>query len=179
MIYKFHLISDEAPDFKMEILIDADATFLKLRDAILDAIDYDKAQMDSFILCDDEWNKEKEVTLEDMGSDSDEDVWLMDDTPLSDLIEDEGQKLMFVFDYLTNRAFFMEMKEEIFSKELDEPKCKYVGTPPSEGVSMNDFEEQISKAASATNSEDFGEDFYGSDDYNLDELTEDGYGYDQ
>ncbi|MDQ9828242.1 hypothetical protein RFX70_05325, partial [Acinetobacter baumannii] len=77
--------------------------------------------MDSFILCDEDWNKEKEVTLADMGSDSDEDIWLMEDTRLSDLIEDEGQRLMFVFDYLTNRAFFMEMKELIPSKNLIDP----------------------------------------------------------
>lgn len=29
----------------------------------------------------------------------------MDECPLSDFIEDEGQRLIFVFDYMTDRAF--------------------------------------------------------------------------
>ena len=114
MIYRFNLISDEVDDFKLEIQIDSDDTFLSLRNVILDAAGYTKDQMDSFIICDEEWNKEKEVTLTDMGADSDEDIWLMDETKISELIDDEGDRLMFVFDYLTNRAFFMELKECIF-----------------------------------------------------------------
>lgn len=117
MIYRFNLISDEVDDFKLEIQIDSDDTFLSLRNVILDAAGYTKDQMDSFIICDEEWNKEKEVTLTDMGADSDEDIWLMDETKISELIDDEGDRLMFVFDYLTNRAFFMELKECIFSKK--------------------------------------------------------------
>ena len=102
MIYRFNLISDEVDDFKLEIQIDSDDTFLSLRNVILDAAGYTKDQMDSFIICDEEWNKEKEVTLTDMGADSDEDIWLMDETKISELIDDEGDRLMFVFDYLTN-----------------------------------------------------------------------------
>ncbi len=37
-------------------------------------------------------NATGEICLEDMGSDSSEDVYLMEDTPLSDFIEDDGQK---------------------------------------------------------------------------------------
>lgn len=38
MIYRFNLISDEVDDFKLEIQIDSDDTFLSLRNVILDAI---------------------------------------------------------------------------------------------------------------------------------------------
>lgn len=182
MIYKFHLISDEVSNFKLEIQIDADDTFIKLRNAILDAVGYSKEEMDSFILCDDEWQKEKEVTLADMGSDSDEDVWLMDETVISDLIEDEGQKLMFVFDYLTNRAFFMEMKELIPMEHLSDPLCsRKVGIPPKQNIDMNEFDEQINKAAAATNTQstkiedDLDEEFYGSESFNEDEFDSEGY----
>ena len=56
MIYRFNLISDEVDDFKLEIQIDSDDTFLSLRNVILDAAGYTKDQMDSFIICDEEWN---------------------------------------------------------------------------------------------------------------------------
>lgn len=178
MIYKFRIISDEVSNFKLEISIDADDTFLSLRNAILEAVGYSKDQMDSFIICDEDWQREKEVTLTDMGSDSDEDIWLMEDTRLSDLIEDEGQRLMFVFDYLTNRAFFMEMKELIPSKTLADPLCsRKEGRPPKQTVDMDEFDNKINKAAAATDStySDLDEDFYGSDDFNIDEFDEEGF----
>lgn len=176
MIYKFHLISDEVSKFKLEIQIDADDTFLSLRNTILDAVGYSKDQMDSFLLCDEDWQKEKEVTLADMGSESDEDIWLMEDTQLSELIEDEGQRLMFVFDYLTNRAFFMEMKELVPSKHLADPLCsRKEGIPPKQNVNIDEFDEKINKAASTGTFEDMGEDFYGSDEFNADEFDQEGF----
>lgn len=111
MIFNFRLVSDEVDNFKREIEIDADDTFLDLRNAICDAVQYDRSEMCSFFLCDDSWEKEKEITLEDMGTDSDEDTYLMDECILSDYLDDEGQKLMFVFDYMTDRAFFLQLKK--------------------------------------------------------------------
>ena len=178
MVYKFRIISDEVSNFKLEISIDADDTFLSLRNAILDAVGYTKDQMDSFLICDEDWQKEKEVTLADMGSDSDEDIWLMEDTRLSDLIEDEGQRLMFVFDYLTNRAFFMEMKELVPSKSLADPLCsRKEGRPPKQVIDMDEFENKINNTASASGNslDDLDADFYGSDDFNLDEFDEEGF----
>ena len=180
MIYKFNLISDEVNDFKLEIQIDSDDTFLKLRNVILDAAGYTKDQMDSFIICDEDWNKETEITLTDMGSDSDEDVWLMDKTRISELVEDEGQRLMFVFDYLTNRAFFMELKEIIYCKDLDEPICtRKIGHAPKQVVNMDDFDAQIDelakKAASNKSSDEFDDEFYGSDEFNDDEFDPEGF----
>ena len=116
MIYRFNIVSDEVNNFKRVIEIDSDATFFDLRNAILDSVDYTKDQMDSFFICDDDWSKRIEITLTDMGTDSDVDVYLMEDTKLSDLIEEDDQKLLYVFDYLTERAFFMEMKEIVTGK---------------------------------------------------------------
>ena len=79
--------------------------FLELHDAILDSVGFSKDQMTSFFICDDDWEKKTEITLMDMGKDSDEDTWIMASTKLSDLIEDEGQRLVFVFDYMTDRMF--------------------------------------------------------------------------
>ena len=94
MVYKFNIVSDEVENFKREIAIDSDDNFLSLRNAILDSCGYNKDQIDSFFICDEDWQKEKEITLADMGSDSDEDIWIMEKTPLNELIEDEGQKIL-------------------------------------------------------------------------------------
>ena len=68
MIFNFRIVSDEVDNFKREIKIDADATFLDLKNAICESVDYDKNQMSSFFICDDSWEKEKENKMEDMGT---------------------------------------------------------------------------------------------------------------
>ena len=55
MVYKFKLVSDEVSNFSREIEIDSNSTFLQLRNAILDSVGYSKDDIDSFFLCDDEW----------------------------------------------------------------------------------------------------------------------------
>ena len=35
------------------------------------------------------------------------DSWIMKETRLNELIEDEKQKLLYVFDYMTERCFFI------------------------------------------------------------------------
>lgn len=66
MIYRFTLISDEADDFIREIQIDPEATFYDFHEAILKSVGYANDQMTSFFICDDDWEKEKEITLEEM-----------------------------------------------------------------------------------------------------------------
>lgn len=176
MIFNFRLVSDEVDNFKREIEIDADDTFLDLRNAICDAVQYDRSEMCSFFLCDDSWEKEKEITLEDMGTDSDEDTYLMDECILSDYLDDEGQKLMFVFDYMTDRAFFLQLKKIITGKSLKDPVCTLsMGKAPDQHIDMKRFEVEIdAKAAKQASIEDFGEDF-DEDGYNEDEFDPEGF----
>lgn len=175
MVYKFRLVSDEVDNFKREIDIDADASFLQLRNAICDSVGYDKGQMSSFFLCDNGWEKEKEITLEDMGLDSSVDSYLMEDSIISDFVEDEGQRLMFVFDYMTDRAFFMELKKSEPGKTLQDPVCSLsMGQAPAQFVDMDDFVADIDRKAAAGDI-DLDDDLYGSDAYNDDELDLDGF----
>ena len=65
MVYRFTIISDEVDNFRREIQIDSDATFLDFHNAILKSVGYPNDQMTSFFICDDNWEKETEITLED------------------------------------------------------------------------------------------------------------------
>lgn len=179
MIFNFRVVSDEVDNFRRDIQIDADATFLDLRNAIYDSVGFDKNQLCSFFLCDNNWEKEREVTLEDMGLDASEDAYLMDETILSDEIEDEGQRLMLTFDYMTDRSFFIEMKTSETGRNLLEPVCtRSMGTPPSQTMDMAEFDSKLDAAAAAKTAasiEDYDENFYGSDEYNADEFDEAGF----
>ena len=116
MIYRFTIISDEADDFIREIQINPDATFYDFHEAILKSTGYTNDQMTSFFICDDDWEKEKEITLEEMDDNPEMDSWVMKDTMISELVEDEKQKLLYVFDYMTERCFFIELSEIITGK---------------------------------------------------------------
>lgn len=169
MVFRFLILSDEVDDFKREIKIDSEASFLDLYNAIMDSVGYTKDQMCSFFTCDDNWNKQTEITLVEMDTSSDVDNFIMEDTYLEEFLEDEHQKLLFVFDYMTDRAFFMELREIITGKDLDKAVCsKSVGEAPAQIMS---FEEMDSKASST----EIDEDFYGDSEYDIDELDRNGF----
>lgn len=167
MIYKFRILSDEVEDFRRDIEIDSEASFLDLHKAILESVSYPDDQMTSFFICNGNWIKETEITLEDMGSLSEDENYVMKDTIIGDLIEDEKQRLLYVFDPLADRVFFMELSKIEFGKDLDEPRCvKSIGDAPQQ---ILDFEEVMSKTP-VVSSEDYDDDFYGNDGYNDDDL---------
>lgn len=175
MVYKFRIVSDEVDNFRREIEIDADSTFLSLRNAICEAVGYDKNQMSSFFICDNDWEKDVEITLEDMGTDSSEDVYLMEDSVISDFVEDEGQRLLYVFDYMTDRCFFMEMVDSEPGKTLLDPLCSVArGKAPVQTMDLDEFEEKSSAKTVATPT-DIDEEFYGESDYNPDEFDPEGF----
>ena len=147
MIYRFTIISDEVDDFVREIQIDPEATFYDFHEAILKSVGYANDQMTSFFICDDDWEKGKEVTLEEMDDNPEIDSWVMKDTAISELVEDEKQKLLYVFDYITERCFFIELSEIITGKDMDGAKCtKKSGDAPKQTV---DFEEMAAASGSS------------------------------
>ncbi|WP_455591465.1 IS1096 element passenger TnpR family protein [Bacteroides sp.] len=172
MIYKFTIISDESDDFVREIQINPEATFFDFHEAILKSVGYTNDQMTSFFICDEDWEKEKEITLEEMNDDPEVDSWVMKETPLNELIEDEKQKLLYVFDYMTERCFFIELSEIITGKEIKGYKCtKKEGEAPKQTM---DFEEMAVVGGSL----DLDENFYGDQDFDMEDFDSNGFDVD-
>jgi len=170
MIYKFVILSDESDDFRRDIQIDSDATFFNLHEAILESVGYTNDQITSFFICDEDWNKEKEITLVEMDTTSEEDNYVMDANRLSDFLDEEKQKLLYVFEYLTERSFFMELSEIITGKSLPKAECVYrKGKPPVQITEIEFLDERLNTRLSATNHH-LEDDFYDDDDFD-----EDGY----
>jgi hypothetical protein len=100
---------------------------------------------------------------------SDEDSLTMDDCILSDYLEDEKQKLMFVFDYLTERALFIELAEVIPGKNLQKAVCTLsVGEPPKQVMLIEELKTENVAL-------DLGETFYGDESFEMDELDKEGF----
>lgn len=171
MIFKFLIISDEVDNFIREIDIDSEATFLDLNNAILDSVSYTKDEMTSFFICDDDWEKNTEITLVEMDTDPEFDNWVMKDTKLCDLLEEERQKLLFVFDYITDRALFMELRDIIPGKSLKKAVCvRSEGNAPKQIESFDTLEKEKPRMET-------GENFYGDEEFEIDELDQEGFDF--
>lgn len=169
MIFNFLILSDEVDDFRREIKIDSDSTFYDLYKALIDSIGFNDKEMSSFFMCNNEWSKKQEITLVEMDSDSDVDIYVMKETPLIDFIEEEMQKLMFVFDYVNDRALFIKLTEIITGKSLNKPQCTVsIGNPPEQYL-------EIEEIITTMSNSDMDATFFGDESYNIDELDEDGF----
>ncbi|MBE3086745.1 MAG: hypothetical protein IMZ64_11075 [Bacteroidetes bacterium] len=132
MVYKFVVLSDEDESFVREFEFLDSHTLLDFHNLIQDELEFDKSQMASFFIATDNWEKEEEFTLFDMGTGSS----TMEVALLEDIIFRKNQKLLYVFDFFNERSLFVEYTGE--SKEIDcreYPSCtNSKGIPPKQVV---------------------------------------------
>ncbi len=172
MVYKFCALSDEVDDFRREIEIDADATFLDLNKILLKSCNYKGDLMTSFFICDEYWDKKQEITAVDMNDDPKADpIPLMEKTHIVDMIPQEEAenkaKMQFLFDTMCDRSLFIQVREVIEHKHLLEPVVVVSnGKAPKQEGDIDSMFQGLSDDVNA---------MYGDDDYDPDELDMEGY----
>lgn len=132
MVYKFVVLSDEDESFVREFEFLDSHTLLDFHNLIQDELEFDKSQMASFFMATDNWEKEEEFTLFDMGTGSS----TMEVAVLEDIIFRKNQKLLYVFDFFNERSLFVEYTGESKEKDGREyPSCtNSKGIPPKQVV---------------------------------------------
>jgi hypothetical protein len=132
MVYKFVVLSDEDESFVREFEFLDTQTLQDFHNLIQDELEFDKSQMASFFMATDNWEKEEEFTLFDMGTGSS----TMDVAVLDDIIFRKNQKLLYVFDFFNDRALFIEYTGEAQEVEGREyPVCtNSKGVPPKQVI---------------------------------------------
>ncbi len=120
MVYKFVVLSDEDETFIREFDFLDSQTLMDFHNTLQEELEFDRSQIASFYLASDNWEKEEEFTLFDMGAGSS----TMDDAILEDVIFRKNQKLLYVFDFFNDRALFIEYVGEASEEEDKEyPFC--------------------------------------------------------
>lgn len=177
MIFRFTMISDEVDDFIREFKIDSDATFYDLHQLIFSSCNYREEQITSFFLCDENWERKQEVVLEDMGTSmADEDLYIMRNTTLNELLEDEKQRMVYLFDPLNERMFFMELSEIIFGENLETSVCsRQNGVPPLQNLEEESF--LINQTPVTKSAIDLDEEFYGDEEFDAGEFDPEGFDF--
>ena len=83
------------------------------------------------------------------------------------------QKLIYVFDPLAERIFFIELSEIITGQDLKHAICsRKEGEAPQQTI---DFDEQLNTSQSL----DLGENFYGDEDYDMEDFDQEGFEMDE
>lgn len=175
MIQKITLFSQEVEDFVLELKIDEDATFHQLHRLILNACGYKDQAHHSFLICDEEWRVKECIREEYDGLyNAEEDIYLMKSTYLRDFLEEEGQRLAYIFDTTGKRFFLMELTENIFGKTQKEPT---VSRRHGEAPIQELYDEvETEKKETAT---DIDEEFYGDNGFDESEIDAEGFEIDE
>ncbi len=168
MIYKFRVILDAEEDVFRDIAIKEEDTLEDLHNAIVNAFGFDGLEIASFYTCDDDWTQEDEIPLFDTG-----DVPGMQKTmasyKLSDILDSENTKIIYVYDFLNMWTFLIELGA------IEEPEsgASYPDLLFSHGEMPNNAPD---KDFSGDDNDIFGEFDDDYDDDDLDMFDDDSFG---
>ena len=169
--HKFRVYFDEVEDFVRDVEISASDNFESLHHLLYECIGLKGNEFAAFSICDPKWNKQKEITLLDTSDEDDmvdeepeyddEDQYstktrlpkfIMKDAILKDFISDPHQHILYEYDFMNPKTFYLELQKVAQTDNGDDlPRCTYkvmelpvqltaADVPDPEDV---DFEEEI------------------------------------
>ena len=169
MVYKFRVILDAEEDIFRDIAILAEDTLEDLHNAIFNSFGFDGMEVASFYTCDDTWNQEDEIPMFDAGDVPGEQT-IMSDYKLSDLLDKENTKIIYVYDFINMWTFLVELAavEEPLAGALYPETLFSHGEMPDEAIEKN-FEADMHAASYGEFEDDLEEDdldmFEGDDSF--------------
>jgi hypothetical protein len=155
-IYKYKITIDGNKNFLRECEIEDSATLYDFHRYLQNELDFDEAQLAVFFIANENWEKTRAIPLFDLGEGS------MDSVTISDLIDDEENYLLYVFDMYNSRSLKIELMFEV----EETPRVAYPQTVMSKGNPPNQFLEKTSVAESENDDEDENQSFE-SDELNM------------
>jgi len=170
--YKFKVTFDEVEDFERNIEILASDNFESFHQILYETIGLSGNELASFSICDAKWNKKQEITLIDMQDDSETEApnyddeeefstasnlpkFIMKDAILKDFITDPHQHIMYEYDFINPKVFYIELLKTLPAKEnVDYPRCtlsegvlpkpdEFVAAHNPDNDFLNDFEDEM------------------------------------
>ena len=125
MIYLFRIISDEDQEFYRDLVIDGSDTFLDFHHCLQEDLGFDPSQLASFFITNEFWEKQQEITLIDMMQEPGITSYTMEQVTLEEHIRELNQRMIYVFDFFSDRAYFIELIE--ISDEVSPRETPFIG----------------------------------------------------
>jgi hypothetical protein len=138
MVYKFRVILDAEEDIFRDIAILAEDTLEDLHNAIFNSFGFDGMEVASFYTCDETWNQEDEISMFDTGDVPGEQK-IMSDYVLSDILDEENTKIIYVYDFINMWTFLVELaaiEEQVIGNTYPETIFSH-GEMPDEALEKN------------------------------------------
>lgn len=140
--YKFKVFYDEVEDFERDVDIAATSNFENFHHFLYECLGLQGNEFAAFSICDQKWNKQKEITLTDT-SDEDEmfenpdyeeddsfstkshlPKFVMKDAVLKDFITDPHQNILYEYDFINPKTFYIEFQKAAKSDNPEDfPRC--------------------------------------------------------
>ena len=138
MVYKFRVILDTEEDIFRDIAILEDDTLEDLHNAIVNSFGFDGMEVASFYTCDDTWNQEDEIPMFDTGDVPGEQK-TMSDYLLSDILDSESTKIIYVYDFINMWTFLVELAavEDVVAGNIYPETIFSHGEMPAEATEKN------------------------------------------
>ncbi len=128
MQYIIRCISDTDEDVIRDFYISGEADLLALHQCVISFFGLVEGEMASFYKTDNDWIQGEEIPLYNM---SEQPVKEMKDISISEVLTQEENKLIYVYDYLNMWTFYIElMKVDMLQEQKDPQLIKSIGTLP-------------------------------------------------
>jgi hypothetical protein len=165
MIYKIRVILNVEEDVIRDIAIEDSSTLEDLHNAVTNAFGFTGSEMASFYRSDETWEQGEEFPLFDM-SDGLEKKIPMSDMGLHQVLQNPGDKMIYVYDFFNMWSFYVELIEnDLEHSNIELPRLLFsMGTIPNQAPEITFESEDLLD-------EDFDEDMYREIDSDLDELN--------
>lgn len=143
MIYQFKVTSTEMPDFILVVETDSNHTFADLHNCIQAACGFNPDQLASFFIPGAKCGKQIEITQLELEF-CERNNYVMDKTPLQEMLKLENQKMLYVFDFFMDRLFFIELTQIKMGKITTEPTVTFKnGNAPSQLLEEELLEQEV------------------------------------
>jgi hypothetical protein len=134
-ILKFRVYFEEDDSIYRDVALRHTQNFFQLHQIILKAYEFDSKHQATFYRSNDNWQRGREISLDRYDKAYKADPLMMADTVIGSEIFDPNQKFVYVYDFVKNWSFLVELinvsKEE--SGKLEYPAViKSEGIPPSQ-----------------------------------------------
>jgi Fe-S-cluster formation regulator IscX/YfhJ len=135
-ILKFRVYFEEDDSVYRDVVVRHTQHFLQLHQVILKAYEFDNKHQATFYRSNDHWQRGREISLDKYDKPYKVDPLLMDATTVGSEIRDPNQKFIYVYDFVKNWSFLVELIN--VSKE-DNGKLDYPAVVKTEGIAPSQY----------------------------------------
>src|ERR1700761_917726 len=135
-ILKFRIYFEEDDSIYRDVVVRHTQSFLQLHQVILKAYEFDSKHQATFYRSNDNWQRGREISLEKYDKPYKAEPLLMDATTIGSEIRDPNQKFIYVYDFVKNWGFLVEL---INVAKEDTGKLDYPAIVKGDGIAPSQY----------------------------------------